>query len=67
MPGRFDCRGTSICMDYTRISQCGQENSAAAEQSPLGDTAADLLGNFDPQDCSCCTEEGECKEIYELD
>lgn len=60
-----DCRGTSVCRDYTCISQCGQENSAAMEQSPLSDTAEDLLGAYDPQDCSCCTEEGDCKEIYE--
>lgn len=60
-----DCRGTSVCRDYTCISQCGQEDSAAMEQSPLSDTAEDLLGQYDPQDCSCCTEEGDCKEIYE--
>jgi len=45
------CPGpNSKCKNYVCITECGSENSMGS----------DYVGN-----CSCCTKEGECKELYE--
>lgn len=43
------CFGNSVCRGYKCVTECGDEDA--------------LKGSAG--DCSCCTDDGECKELYE--
>ena len=53
-----DCAGSQECHGCVCISQCGQEDSADG-----GDDKPSF--GWDKQDCSCCTDDYTCRELYE--
>ena len=52
------CPGQSVCLDFHCVTQCGQEESHGG--------SGDLVDTYLPaHDCSCCTDQGECKSLNE--
>ena len=56
-----DCGPGTKCVGNVCVTQCGQEDSANVGGL---DFRGKSLG-YKAKDCSCCTNDGECKEIYE--
>ena len=56
-----DCSGSQQCLEGLCVTQCGLENSANVGDVGLRGEAF----GWAAQDCSCCTDDGTCRELYE--